>query len=437
MATISASLSARVDARGKSEILLRFVGGRGLVFRLRSGLYISPSRWKDGSVIIPRLDTPEQRELLALRRKLDGLRDALLDAFADAPRGTVTRAHLQDAADRFIHPNRPDPAAPSFFATFDEYTAAQQVSALRLRHYQVIGRALRRWEAYRGAPLTLDAFSKDDIRAFEDFRAREHELARSRRWRYLYDSLPDREVPGERSRNTVIDYLVILRAFFHWARRQGRTENNPFDGYAVGSAVYGTPYYISVAELDRIRRMNLRRHPELAAQRDVFVFQCLTGPRVSDLLSFRKDDIIGGVLTYIPGKTSGKTPRTVRVPLNAAAREIVDRYADLPGDRLLPFISAQRYNYAIKRIFWAARLTRPVSVLDPVTRTEVKRPLNEIASSHLARRTFVGNLYKKVKDPSLVGALSGHAEGSTAFARYRDIDDEMRAELVDILEVKG
>ena len=49
-----------------------------------------------------------------------------------------------------------------------------------------------------------------------------------------------------------------------------------------------------------------------------------------------------------------------------------------------------------------------------------------VASSHLARRCFVGNLYKQVKDPNLVGALSGHKEGSRAFARYREIDEDMK-----------
>ena len=75
-----------------------------------------------------------------------------------------------------------------------------------------------------------------------------------------------------------------------------------------------------------------------------------------------------------------------------------------------------------------------ITVLNPTTGREEKRPLNELASSHLARRTFVGNLYKKVKDPNLVGSLSGHAEGSKAFARYREIDEDMKKELVDLLE---
>ena len=52
----------------------------------------------------------------------------------------------------------------------------------------------------------------------------------------------------------------------------------------------------------------------------------------------------------------------------------------------------------------------------------------------MARRTFVGNLYKKVKDPNLVGSLSGHKEGSKAFVRYREIDDEVKTELVKMIE---
>lgn len=74
-----------------------------------------------------------------------------------------------------------------------------------------------------------------------------------------------------------------------------------------------------------------------------------------------------------------------------------------------------------------------VSVIDVKTNEEVKRPVNEIASSHLARRTFIGNLYKKVKDPDLIGSMSGHVEGSRAFARYRAIDDEMKIELVNLI----
>jgi hypothetical protein len=73
-------------------------------------------------------------------------------------------------------------------------------------------------------------------------------------------------------------------------------------------------------------------------------------------------------------------------------------------------------------------------VLNLTTGKEEKRPINEVASSHMARRTFVGNLYKQVKTPNLVGSLSGHKEGSRAFARYRDIDIDMKKELVNLID---
>lgn len=52
----------------------------------------------------------------------------------------------------------------------------------------------------------------------------------------------------------------------------------------------------------------------------------------------------------------------------------------------------------------------------------------------MARRTFIGNLYRRVKDPNLIGKLSGHVEGSKAFARYRDIDKETREETVKLID---
>jgi len=147
-----------------------------------------------------------------------------------------------------------------------------------------------------------------------------------------------------------------------------------------------------------------------------------------------KQNVINGAIEYIARKTKDGNPVTVRVPLNTIATEILDKYASYKGSNLLPFTYKQEYNEAIKAVFTIAGLTRPITIIDPLTREPLIRPLNTIASSHLARRCFVGNLYKKVKDPNLVGALSGHKEGSRAFARYREIDEEMKTELVKMLE---
>ena len=175
-------------------------------------------------------------------------------------------------------------------------------------------------------------------------------------------------------------------------------------------------------------------HPQLEIQRDIFVFQSLIGCRVGDLYRMTKSNIVNGAIEYIPRKTKEGNPVTVRVPLNDKAKMILEKYKDHEGKQMLPFISEQKYNDAIKKAFKLADINRIVTILDPLTNEEDKKPLYEIASSHMARRTFIGNIYKKVKDPNLVGALSGHKEGSKAFSRYREIDEEMKKELVSMLD---
>jgi integrase len=155
------------------------------------------------------------------------------------------------------------------------------------------------------------------------------------------------------------------------------------------------------------------------------------------LYKLTKKNIIDGEIQYIAGKTKDGKPRTIKVPMNKYARAIVEKYKDNPeceGDTLFPFISQQKYNDAIKDVFKAAGIIRSVVTCDPLTRENVIRPINEVASSHLARRCFVGNAYKVMKDQNLVAELSGHKQNSKAFARYREVDREMRNEVVSMIE---
>ena len=44
----------------------------------------------------------------------------------------------------------------------------------------------------------------------------------------------------------------------------------------------------------------------------------------------------------------------------------------------------------------------------------------------MARRKFCGNLYKRAKDSDIVASMIGRKEGSKAFARYREIDKDIK-----------
>ena len=166
----------------------------------------------------------------------------------------------------------------------------------------------------------------------------------------------------------------------------------------------------------------------------MFVFQCMVGCRHGDLVTFTPKNIIDGVLEYIPHKTMGKSGRTVRVPLIPKAMAIVNGHNHGDDEPIFPRRYNFKFNDAIRKILKRAKVNRVVTVINPRTRQEEKKPISDVATSHMARRTFIGNLYRQVKDPNLVASMSGHANGSVAFARYRVIDDEMKKSLVELIQ---
>ncbi len=297
------------------------------------------------------------------------------------------------------------------YTLFDKFLKQRKLSENRHEHYLVLKRTLERFEVISKKEFTFDI----DLDAFEEFLKNETTKKGSKR-----------------GINTVIGLLGKLRSFCLWSVANEYTVINPFNKFKIGEAKYGTPFFITIDERNSLYNFNFKARKQLAIQRDIFVFQCLIGCRVGDLYKLTSSNVIAGFIEYIAGKTSDDEPKTLRVPLSENAKEIIKRYAG--GETLFPFISEQKYNDSIKAMFKLAGLTRVVTVLNPITRKDEQKPLNEVASSHLARRAFIGNLYAKVQDPNIVGSMSGHVEGSRAFARYRKIDDKIKTDVINLIQ---
>ena len=284
----------------------------------------------------------------------------------------------------------------------------------------------------RGFKLCIDTITADDLREFKSWLQEEHNLAGQ--YPLFYKDVEKQKYEQIRSENSITGYFYRIRTVVKWCIKRGLTRNNPFDQYQITQPMYGDPFYLTLEERDRVYYADLSglgaTHP---VYRDIFMFQCLIGCRVSDLNRLTKANVVDGCVEYIPQKTKMEHANTVRVPLNQKALDILERYKDLEG-ALLPRFSHFGYNKKIKEILKYVGIDRMVRVLDPKTREDVARPLYEVATTHTARKTFIGNLYKQVKDPNLIASMSGHSEGSRAFARYRHIDDEIKKELVNLLD---
>lgn len=437
MATIYYSLSRKLVGE-RQQIYVRFVHGK-IDQRAKTSIFIQPKYWdsKGGKIAIPKIRVVSAElqqiieELRATQEKLDDLSKEILDRFfTDAD---ISDYWLKSIIDK---DSTPSVEVMTFFEVWDLFIRTKSVGSGRKKGYSSLVIILKRFEAikrqiYKKFTLSFDTFTPLLLEEVEDFLRNEPSYVA--KYPHLYKGICDAEVRCSRSGNSTNMRLSMLRAFFRWSVSRGLTENNPFNRYSIKQSVFGTPIYISKEERDELLNCPMPTE-SLAVVRDIFVFQCCIGCRVGDLLKLKKTNVIDGAIEYIAGKTADNRPLTVRVPLNNVALGILDRYKEYEGDKLLPFISSQKYNDYIKKCFKVAGITRVVTTLDKHTGKPIQIPICDIASSHMARRAFVGNLYSQVQDPNLISALSGHTEGSKAFARYRAIDEDLKRKTVKLLE---
>ncbi|HKL95971.1 MAG TPA: tyrosine-type recombinase/integrase [Paludibacteraceae bacterium] len=430
MATVKYALSNRIN-NGLSEVHIRFLGGRGVDLRAKSGLFCPPERWSTAKncVSIPRIRSNEALELSELQRKLDELESYIIKSFLEE-RTTVSLNWLTDLINSFYAPKQEKSClfvAEAFIKWIENGHQGERYTA----NARVVWRAWKRFELYKKTPYYVSDLSADLMSQFEDYLRDEYKIIEKRP--EIYEAVSESRKPVRRGDNSLSTLLRKMRTFCNVCVRDGVLQVSPFGKYQLPQELYGTPYYISIEERNQLYNTDLSSHLELAIQRDIFVFQCCVGCRVSDLLGLKKSNIVNGALEYVADKTRLENPQVLRVPLNSIACEIVARYANTDNEKLLPFLSSQKYNNYIKEAFTQANITRLVTVRNSITGFSEQQPINELASSHMARRTFCGNLYKKVKDARLIGSMSGHSVGSRAFARYSEIDDEMKTELVKML----
>ena len=296
--------------------------------------------------------------------------------------------------------------------------------------------------------LDIYNLSKNDIIKFEDYLRTEHELASCNPslFRELLTLCP-KEITQKhrtpklikRGNNSIVKLMKKFKAFTHWLFENDLITNRPFVGYKIEAEKYGEPIYLTIEERDIIANHDFSKNKSLEVQRDIFTFHCLVGCRVGDLIKLTSNNIQGGELTYTPHKTQDNTTsRAAIVPLTGKALELIAKYEgnDKKG-RLFPFISPQKYNQSIKKIFIECKINRNVQWRNPKTGETETLPIYKLASSHMARKTFIGNIYKQIQDPNIICKMSGHVEGSKAFARYRNIDNDILKTVVEKIEISN
>lgn len=509
MATIQFKLSVKENKEsGKHEILIRFFNGKVFNVQSGSGIYVSEKHFEHeinrkacekagirvpskmititsdeaekkgyfifdrGQIVIrERIENDDTKKDRLAKDRLDQLAKIIEDSFLNDGKDAIDSNWLRNTIDRFNHPDKfisqaEKDAAKSIYELGDQFIQHEDYSISVIKHFKGVLRNMARYEAFvrimdkkpNENVWNIASIDRERIEDFRNYLRNEHQLQNEHKaiFKRLLEDYPSEinvihKSPkiNKRGEITINKMLKLMRRLFKWMISSGITSNNPFDQIKIESERYHfDPVCLTTDERDAIANYDLSDHPALEAQRDIFIFQCLVGCRVSDLIRLNESNVLSSrdadgneikVLEYTPIKTKKETSAKPRIPLNQSALSLIAKYKGIDRKgRLFPFISDQKYNIAIKAFMKEmfekdGILGRMVIMSDESD----PKPLYQAAASHLARRTFVNTAYQIERDPAIVCKMSGHKEDSKSFARYRKISDQTTAITTSMMEIKS
>ena len=230
-------------------------------------------------------------------------------------------------------------------------------------------------------------------------------------------------------RNTTIGkQLSFLKWFLRWAFKKGVHQNNAYDSYKPKlKSTQKKIIFLTWDELNRLREFKIPSNKQaLERVRDVFLFQCFTGLRYSDVFNLRRNDIKGDHIEV----TTVKTSDSLIIELNNHSKAILDKYKDVAfeDDKVLPVITNQKMNDYLKELAELASIDEPVrqTYYKGNERIDEVAPKYALLGTHAGRRTFICNALALGIPPQVVMKWTGHSDYK-AMKPYIDIADDIKA----------
>ena len=168
--------------------------------------------------------------------------------------------------------------------------------------------------------------------------------------------------------------------------------------------------------------------------RNLFLFQCMTGLRFSDVFKLQRSNINGDVITL----TAKKTKKVTTIYLNDLSKKILEEYKDFPfkNNAALPILSNQKMNKYLKELCCFAGVNASVTISYMVGEEliEETHPKYELMGSHCGRRTFVSLAIAKGATPEEVMRITGHS-CYNAMKPYIGLNEEQKKHATAVFDV--
>lgn len=236
-----------------------------------------------------------------------------------------------------------------------------------------------------------------------------------------------REVREMRN-STIGKQLSFLKWFLRWSFWQGMHKNNAYDTFRPKlKDTQKKIIFLTWEELTMLREFEIPPAKQsLDRVRDVFLFQCFTGLRYSDVYNLRRSDIKEDHIEV----TMIKTSDSLVIELNKHSKAILEKYQDVvfEHDKALPVITNQKMNEYLKELAELAGINEPIrqTYYKGNERIDEVTPKYALLGTHAGRRTFICNALALGIPPQVVMKWTGHSDYK-AMKPYIDIADDIKA----------
>jgi integrase len=295
----------------------------------------------------------------------------------------------------------------SFAGKLNDWTVKTRKKYETIR-YNV--KAFRDWKRKNGLPnfeITFNYFDEDGLQSFVDYLREEKKYVN----------------------NTIRKDIVMLKVVIRWAYRKRYHRNNLFEAFRP--ALKSAPKKVIFFNLKELAKLEDFHIPEtklyLIRVRDVFLFQCYTGLRYSDLANLRRCDVHDKYIEI----TTIKTVDSLRIELNSHSKAILKKYEpfEFKGGRALPVASNQKMNDYLHELCKMAGFDEPIRITyyRGSQRFDEIKPKYDVIGTHTGRRSFICNALGMGISPQVVMKWTGHSDYK-AMKPYIDVCDEIKAE---------
>lgn len=232
----------------------------------------------------------------------------------------------------------------------------------------------------------------------------------------------------EMRNSTIGKQLSLLKWFLRWAFKKVVHQKNAYDSYKPKlKSTQKKIIFLPWEELNKLREFEIPAAKQaLDRVRDVFLFQCFTGLRYSDVFNLRRSDIKGDHIEV----TTVRTSDSLIIELNNHSKAILDKYKDVAfeDDKVLPVITNQKMNDYLKELAELAGIDEPVrqTYYRGNERIDEVTPKYALLGTHAGRRTFICNALALGIPPQVVMKWTGHSDYK-AMKPYIDIADDIKA----------